>query len=175
MVAEEGQTSFVPSVYRFPPPRELSAKLKLFWTGTSFKLVARARPIGLFHPPVGATVRHESSSVPATCSLASEMQRLRGEVRPGCRRVAVGVAPVGKMAAGFSGARSAGLCRSVTPGRGKGPCGDLMVTFVCRRVVRCGGDARKGNEEMGSRLPHVRVRALSRTEQDQPVLSGWKL
>lgn len=115
MVADEVQTSFVPSVYRFPPPpRELSAKLKLFWTGTSFKLVPRARPTGLFHPPVGATVRHESSSVPATCSLASEMQRLRGEVSPGCRRVAVGVAPMGKMAAGFSGARSVSDCHTGT-------------------------------------------------------------
>lgn len=117
MVADEVQTSFVPSVYRFPPPRELSAKLKLFWTGTSFKLVARARPIGLFHPPVGATVRHESSSVPASCSLASEMQRLRGEVRPGCRRVAVGVAPVGKMAAGVqwgSVRRSVSECHTGT-------------------------------------------------------------
>lgn len=100
------------------------------------------------------------------------MQRLRGEVSSRCRRVAVGVAPMGKMATGFSGDRSTGLCRTVIRGRGKRPCGDLVVTFVCRRVGRCGGYAREGNEEMGSRLPLVHVLALSGTETSLSFLGG---
>lgn len=58
-VAGEVQSSFVPSVYRFPPPppppRELSAKLKLVGTGPSLQPGPRAGPTGLLHPPVGGS------------------------------------------------------------------------------------------------------------------------
>lgn len=47
-----------------------------------------------------------------------------------------------------------------------------MVTFVCHRIGRCGGDARKGKEEMGSRLPHVGVLAPSGTEPSLSFLGG---
>lgn len=45
--------------------------------------------------------------------------------------------------------RSVRGCQNVTPGIGKGPCGDLMGTFVCRRVGRCGGDL-KGMRKWGA-------------------------
>lgn len=92
----------------------------------------------------GTAVRHESSSVPAACSLASEMQRLRGEVSSRCRRVAVGVAPMGKMAAGFRGDRSVRRCRTVTPGIGKGPCGDLGIPLFVAGPAVAEGTRGKG-------------------------------
>lgn len=144
-MADEVQSSFVPSVYRFPPPpRELSAKLKLIGTGSSLQPGPKAGPTGLLHPPVGAAVRHESSSVPAACSLASEMQRLRGEVSSRSRRVAVGVAPMGKMAAGFRGDRSVRGCRTVTPGIVKGPRGLNGYLCLWRRPAVAEGTRGKG-------------------------------
>lgn len=51
-----------------------------------------------------------------------------------------------------------------------GPDGYLCLSPG--RIGRCGGDARKGNEEMGSRLPHVRALALSTTEPSLSFLGG---
>lgn len=54
MVADEAQTSFVPSVYHFPPPpRELSAKLKLFWTSTSLSWYREPGLLGFSTLPSG--------------------------------------------------------------------------------------------------------------------------
>ncbi|XP_052035322.1 spindle assembly abnormal protein 6 homolog isoform X1 [Apodemus sylvaticus] len=54
MVADEVQTSFVLSVYHFPPPpRELSAKLKLFWTRTSLSWYRGPGLLGFFTLPSG--------------------------------------------------------------------------------------------------------------------------
>lgn len=102
------------------------------------------------------------------------MQRLRGEVSSGCRRVAVGVAPMGKMAAGVQWGSVRGSvsdCHTeMREGTLWGPDGYLCLSPG--RIGRCGGDARKGNEEMGSRLPHVRALALSTTEPSLSFLGG---
>ncbi|XP_073666499.1 spindle assembly abnormal protein 6 homolog isoform X4 [Tursiops truncatus] len=49
-------------------------------TRTSFRLVLRAA-LGVSRTPAGEAVQHEPGSLPAPRPVASEMQRLRGEVR----------------------------------------------------------------------------------------------
>lgn len=156
MVAAEGQTSSVLCVYRSPPPpRELSAKLKLCQAGDFLQTGTEAQACWAFSHSrrgSGPTWVKFCSRTLSPCKWNAKTVR-RGEGRAcGRRRVAVGVEPIGKMAAGLNGTRSAAVA-DWPPGHGKGPCGDPGVTFVCRRVGGCGGDSTKGNEGTGNRLP----------------------
>lgn len=87
-------------------------------TRTSFRLVLRAA-LGVSRTPAGEAVQHEPGSVPAPRPVASEMQRLRGEVRsalPRARGWRLGSGQREKMAAPASGPRRAAGCPAGVPG-----------------------------------------------------------
>lgn len=71
------------------------------------------------------------------------MQRLRGEVSSRCRRVAVGVAPMGKMAAGFRGDRSAGVGLSHRES-GRDPAGTSWLPWFVAGSAVAEGTRGKG-------------------------------
>lgn len=158
MVAAEGQTSSVPCVYRFPSSSAGAERQTQTLSGRGLLTNWHWGPglLGFFAQPSGQ--RSDMSQVLFQDLVPLQVKCKDCEERWGPRlwrrRVAVGVEPMGKMAAGLSGARSAAVVDWLA-GRGKGPCGDPEVTFVRRRVGGCGGDSTKGNEGTGDRLPSL--------------------